>query len=280
MKLRHCIIALGLAITLGGCATASKERMREVREFAAESAKLDAFAELSERYRDTYQREQPYLSRQADARERELDVRRRAAYDDIVRIQQAVVRYLHTLGTLAGAEQKRHPAPAAQAGAAIQSWPDSGIDERHVAAYTSLTTLVANTLSAPYQDRAVRAMVNDGDAPLRSLLDAMAALLRYYDKTGANEKRIVLGLFDIEIAFADAPRDRLLATLARAHQQNKAAEYSLVERRHRVAEHNLAALIQGQRALAAQLGQPPEPTPAAPGADVRASRAAPDASQH
>jgi hypothetical protein len=266
MKLRHCIVALGLAFTLGGCATATREHLREAREFAAGSAKLDAFAELTERYRDTYQRQQPYLSPQADARERELDARRRAAFDDIVRIQQSVLRYMHTLGALAGA--------------AIRAWPDSGIDERHVGAYTSLTTLLAQTLGAPYQERALRAMVGDADAPLRSLLEAMAALLRYYDKTSANEKGIVLGLFDVEIAYADAPRDRLLATLARAHQQSKAAEYSLVERRHRLAEQNLAAIVQGQRALAAQLGLAPGAAPPAPGGDVRASRAAPAASQH
>lgn len=255
MKLLHCIAALALTLTLAGCASATSERMREVREFAAGSARLDAFSELTTHYRDTYDREKPYLTADADAREQVLDARRRAAYNDFIGIQKAVVLYMQTLGQLAGAEPDRQSLQRTDVGSAISAWPDSGVDERHVHAYSQLTLLLAQALSAPYQERAVRAMVSEGDAPLRSLLEAMGALLRYYDKSSANEKGIVLGLFEVEIAFADAPRDRLLATLAKAHQQHKEAEYKMVEQRHRLAGADLAAIADSQRALAAHLAQ-------------------------
>jgi hypothetical protein len=255
MKLLHCIAALALTLTLAGCATATSERMREVREFAAGSARLDAFSELTTHYRDTYERARPYLTADADAREQVLDARRRAAYHDFIGIHKAVVLYMQTLGRLAGADPQQQTLQRKDVGSAISAWPDSGVDERHVHAYGKLTLLLAQALSAPYQDSAVRAMVSEGDAPLRSLLEAMGALLRYYDKTSANEKRIVLGLFEVEIAFADAPRDRLLATLAKAHHQRKETEYGLVEQRHRLAGADLAAIAESQRTLAAHLAQ-------------------------
>ncbi|MDC8760100.1 hypothetical protein [Janthinobacterium fluminis] len=280
MTLLHRIAALALVLTVGGCATATTARLREVREFAAESAKLDAFAALTTRYCATYQREKPYLSAAADSRERALDARRRTACPDFLKVQQAVVLYMQTLGRLAGAEQQDVGAPIKEAGAGIQAWPDSGLDERHVDAYTALGRLLAQTLTSSYRDKAAQEMLRDGDAPVRSLLEAMAALLRHYDKSNANEQGIVLGLFEVEIAFADAPRDRLLATLARAHHQHKAAEYALAARRHSLAEQHLAAIAEGQRALLAYLAQQPDAAPPGASLGIRASRVALDTSTY
>ena len=92
-------------------------------------------------------------------------------------------------------------------------------------------------------------MVRDGAAPLQQLLAAMTALLRYYDKTNANEKAIVLGMLQVEIPFADTPANRLLAALGKAQQQSKAAEYRQAELAYRLSEKNLAAIAQAQQAL-------------------------------
>lgn len=263
MKLINIIAALGLALILGGCASTSKAPLREMRAFAAESAKLGAFAELTTRYRDTYQREQPYLSPAADLIERQQDAQRRAAYEDFIHIQESLVLYMQALGKLAGDDEYDFSDHLKKIGAGVKAWPDSGLDARHVTAYTTIGRLIGQMLSASYQERSARALVMDGAAPVDSLLDAMVALLRYYDKTNGNEKKIVLGMFEIEIPFADAPGDRLLSTLAKAHYQSKAAEYGLVQRRYALAERNLAAIAEGHRRLVAHLaGAPVAPAPA------------------
>jgi len=79
------IFALYLIFILVGCAN-----LKEVGDYAAESAKLSAYTELTTRFRDTYEREQPYLSSEADRIARENDKRRKDAYGDLLQIHQTV----------------------------------------------------------------------------------------------------------------------------------------------------------------------------------------------
>lgn len=83
------------------------------------------------------------------------------------------------------------------AGAAIRAWPGSGIDDRHVSAYTVLLQQLARLAGAASQKQAHLAQVlHDGDAPLQALLAALDSLLALYDKSGDNERDMVLGLLD------------------------------------------------------------------------------------
>jgi hypothetical protein len=61
-----------------------------------------AYHELTERYRHTYQREQPFLTPAADARERQLNRQRQQACDDFVKLQGGLQAYMQALGKLAG----------------------------------------------------------------------------------------------------------------------------------------------------------------------------------
>ncbi|WP_295999052.1 hypothetical protein [Rugamonas sp.] len=261
-------LCLGLCLLFGGCAGAPA--LQDVRDFAAESSSLSGYAELSQRFRDTYPREQPYLSAAADQRERVLDSVRRQQYADALNIEKSVKLYLDVLAALAGEGQYDLTDEVKGLGSAIKAWPDTGIEDSHVNAYTQMASLLARTLGAPRQQRAVQTMVRDGRQPLQQLLAAMAALLRYYDKSNANERNLVLGVFEVEIPFADTAPNRLLTTLAKAQQQSKAAEYRLAERDYRLAEHNLAVIAQAQQALAQLLAQPDDA--AARGALQAASR--------
>ncbi|UUZ49681.1 hypothetical protein LP420_05535 [Massilia sp. B-10] len=92
-------LVLLAAALLCGCAS-SHVSLYEVREFADASARLGAYGELSKRYRDTYLREQPYLSPAADRIARENDAKRRAVFDDFVSAQKALVLYMQTLSML------------------------------------------------------------------------------------------------------------------------------------------------------------------------------------
>jgi hypothetical protein len=249
-----CVLAM-LAV-LGGCAS-STPRMAEVRAFAADAPKLNAYHELTERYRSSYQRQQPYLAPAADARERTLDASRQQASDDFRRIDDVVQAYMQALGTLAGDRQYDVRDPIKTVGTGIKAWPDSGLEDRHVNAFTGLVRVVSRAITAPMQERAVDQLLRDGSAPMQQLLDAMRNLLRLYDRSNDNEQKIVLGMLETEIPFLDAGRDRLLIALSKSLEQEKMTEYRLIGLRHTLARKNLDLIEQRHRALVESL--PPAP---------------------
>jgi hypothetical protein len=244
MKTIKIVFTLSLALFLVSCAN-----LKGVRDFARESAKLSAYTELTTRFRDTYQREQPYLSGEADRLAQENDKKRRAAYEDLLKIHQRVSLYMQTLAKLAGENAFDLSKQIDSLGAGIKAYPDLDIDEKHVKAVTNISRVITKWITTAYQERAVRNMVREGDPHLQTLLDGMMGLVRYYRKTNENEKNIVLGFFEVEIPFADTPKDKLLATLARAHMQSKTWEYKNVQRKYDEAEKGIRSIAIGHRKL-------------------------------
>jgi hypothetical protein len=236
------------ALALTACAS-QPVSLAEVRAFADASTKLAGYREMSTRFRDTYAREQPYLSGPADQLARANDARRRAVYEDFQSAQQAVVLYMQTLSVLAGDARYDLSSQLDGLAAAIRTNPEVGIDQRHLVAYTGLTRLLTRIIASGYQARSVATMVREGDAELQGLLDGMETILRYYIKTHENEKKTVLGIFDLEIPFASRPQDRMLVTLAKVHYMNKAAEYRLIDKRYQLAMEGLEKVSAGHRAL-------------------------------
>jgi hypothetical protein len=245
--------ALALALLLGGCAS-NNISLQEVREFADASAKLGGYAELSTRFRDTYSREQPYLSPAADKIARENDARRRVVYQDFLSAQKAVVLYMQTLSLLAGDTRYDLSDKLDDLGKGVQANVDGAMQQKHVAAYTGLTRLLTRVIASGYQNRSVETMVRDGDADIQTLLDGMIAITRFYAKTNENEKKTVLGVFDIEIPIASRPQDRMLVTLAKIHYQNKANEYRLVDKRYALAAQGLSKVSLGHKKMRENLG--------------------------
>lgn len=244
LPIRYCAIAclqLLLTLLLSGCASARTD-VAQVRSLAASATALDAFGELSQRHADSYQRARPYLSAIEDARERLLDAQRRAAQTDVARLAQAVRLHLQALGRLANDDTFDIAPELASAGVAIRAWPGSGIDDRHVSAYTILLQQLSRLRSAASQQARLVQLLHDGDPPLQALLAALDTMLMLYDKSGDNERDIVLGLLEVELAYADTPQQRLLAVLAKSLQQSKSDEYRLYGLRHTLARRQLAAL--------------------------------------
>lgn len=246
-RVLHLLTLLFLAALLAGCA--GNARLKEVRAFAAEAPKLNGYVELSQRYRDTYKREQPYLSPAADKREQAIDAERRAAYPDLVAIHEAVTAYLRTLGKLAGGDRFDPGDEIKDVAKGIKAWPDTGLTDRHVNAVSGLARVIARVATGRAQDQAVQDMLRDGYEPLRDSLDAMSTVLRYYDKHHDNEQAIVIGMLETEIPFADKPQERLLAALAKAHRQEKLNEYRLLGRRHTLAAQHVQAIRERHEAL-------------------------------
>jgi hypothetical protein len=237
------------ALLLGACTTPNTVSLAEVREFADASARLGGYGELSRRYRDTYEREQPYLSPAADRIARDNDARRRAVYDDFVGIQKSLVLYMQTLSVLAGDARYDLSDRIDDLGNGLKANAESGLQQRHVAAYTGLTRLLTRVIASGYQNRSVETMVRDGDADVQVLLDAMIALTRLYAKTNDNEKKTVLGIFDVEIPFSSKNADRMLVTLAKVHYLNKSTEYRLVDKRYDAALQGLTKVALGHQKM-------------------------------
>jgi hypothetical protein len=245
---------LALTFMLGGCAS-SGVSLYEVREFAEASAKLGGYSELSKRYRDTYLREQPYLSPVADRMAKENDAKRRAAYDDFASVQKALVLYMQTLTMLASDTRYDLTPQLDDLGTGVKALAGSGLEQKHAVAYTGLTRLLTRVIASGYQGRSVETMVRDGDAHVRTLLDGMMTLTRLYAKTHENEKKTVLGLFDVEIPFSGKAQDKMLVTMAKVHYQDKAQEYKLLDRRYDMALQGLTKVALGHQKMRERLTQ-------------------------
>ena len=257
-------LSMCLSLLLGGCAsTGGAVSLQAVRDFADQSAKLGAYNELSNRYRDTYAREQLYLAPAAEKLGKETDAKRRAVYDDFVSAQKAVVLYMQTLSMLAGADRYDLGERLDDLGNGIKANLDNGLDQRHVQAYTGMTRLLTRVIASNYQNRSVQTMVRDGDRDLQTLLDAMLTITRLYIKTHENEKKTVLGIFDVEIPMANKPQDRMLVTLAKVHHLNKTAEYKLLDKRYDLAVQGLTKVSIGHQRLREHLND-------VQGAEIRA----------
>lgn len=244
------LLTLAAGLLLGGCATTNGPvSLNEVRQFADASARLGGYGELSRRYRDTYQREQPYLSPAADRIAKENDARRRAVYDDFVSIQKSLVLYMQTLSLLAGDARYDLSTQLDDLGTGLKANSESGLQQRHIAAYTGLTRLLTRAIASGYQNRSVATMVRDGDADVQALLEAMITLTRLYAKTNENEKKTVLGIFDVEIPFSTKNQDRMLVTLAKVHYMNKATEYKVVDKRYDLALQGLTKVALGHQKM-------------------------------
>lgn len=247
-------VLLAASLVLGGCASTGPVSLEQVRQFADASAKLGGYTELSRRYRDTYEREQPYLSPAADKIARENDAKRRAVYDDFVAVQKSLVLYMQTLSLLAGDGRYDLSARIDDLGNGLKANTESGLQQRHIAAYTGLTRLLTRVIASGYQNRSVETMVRDGDADVQTLLEGMISLTRLYAKTNENEKKTVLGIFDVEIPFSTRNSDRMLVTLAKVHYLNKSTEYKLVDRRYDLALQGLTKVALGHQKMRENLG--------------------------
>jgi len=244
-----CRVLLLVSVILTGCASQGTVSLQEVREFADASARLGGYAELSRRYRDTFEREQPYLSPTAERAARANDARRRVVYDDFVAIQKTLVLYMQTLSLLAGDARYDLSERIDDLGTGLKATTESGLQQRHIAAYTGLSRLLTRVIASGYQNRSVETMVRDGDQDVQALLDAMISLTRLYYKTNENEEKTVLGLFDVEIPFSTRNSDRVLATLAKVHYMNKSTEYKLIDRRYQLALQGLTSVALGHQKM-------------------------------
>lgn len=236
-------------LLIAGCLSACAN-LKEVRDFAAESAKFSTYSDLSTRFRDTADRERPYLTGANLAQEETTDKGRKEVYPELLKIHQRVGLYFKTLARLAGDETFDLSHEMATLGNTLKQHLQFGIEAKHVDSYASIGGTLSKWITSGYQQSAVREMVRKGDPDIQVLLGGMGDLVRLYRKTHAQEKRIVLGFFEVEIPLRNSPQDSLLATLAKTHLQAKTMEYRLVESKYDDAERGITKIMYGHKALA------------------------------
>ena len=82
-------------------------------------------------------------------------------------------------------------------------------------------------------------------------------LTRLYNKTHDNEKKTVLGIFDVEIPFSGKPQDRMLVTMAKVHYMDKVAEYRALDKRYDIAMQGLTKVALGHQKMRENLHRIP-----------------------
>ncbi len=244
MKFFHITIAFTLTLLLLGCTN-----LKEVQGFAGQSAALSGYTELTTRFRDTYYREQPYVSGEAAQLAQQNDARRKAAYEDLLKIHQTAALYMQTLAKLAGDKSFDVSPNIDSLSSGIKSYPELGIDKTQADAVSGLAKILAKWVTSSYQQYAVRDFIKEGNEPLQTTLDGMKKLVDYYQKTNENEWKTINGLLEVELSFVDESDPKLLATLARAHQQTKAFEYELADKKYLEAKKGIQTIAKGHQLL-------------------------------
>jgi hypothetical protein len=242
--MRRLSAMLGIGLCLSACVNLS-----EVRKFSAESANLSGYTELTTRFRDTFERETPYLNDENLKAEALNDKGRKEIYPDLIKIHERVSLYLRTLARLAGEETFDLTKPIRGVGDVVKADSAFGIDATQAEAYTGVGTIVAKWATSSAQQRAVRDMVREGNRAFQALLDGLGNLVRLYRKTSAQEEKLVMGFLNVNMAFLNTPKDMLLLTLARAHLQEKKREYSTVNAKFDDAEQGILKILEGHAAL-------------------------------
>lgn len=242
--MKRLIPVLIIAASLAACVN-----LKEVRDFAGESGRLSAYTELTTRFRDTYERERPYLSGDNLSGEAKNDTGRKEVYPDLIKVHDRVSLYLKTLAKLAGDETFDLSKQIGAVADGIKANSSFGLEEKHVKAYSDLGMIAAKWITSAYQQSAVREMVREGDGQLQVLLSGMGDLVRLYRKTHIQEKKTVLGFFDIEVPFLDTSQDQLLRVLTQAHVQAKEKEYATAEAKYDEVAKGIQKIAEGHSVL-------------------------------
>ncbi|MHC2144459.1 hypothetical protein [Pseudomonas sp. 210_17 TE3656] len=241
---RKCSVVL-ITLVLASCSN-----LKEVQEFANESAKFASDTTLIDRYKNTFAREAPFLTTPAQrAVASNNDARRQKQLTDMLHLNYGVASYMQTLARLAGDDSFDVSKSLDGLAQSLGKHPELGINEQQVAAYSSLAKTVAKGLATAAQQAAVRDMVTGADSDLQVLLSAMKDVLRYAQATSANEKGMVVGRYETEIPFYQRQNMWLVASLGTEAMTAKRQEYEAVDGEFAAAQQALDRIKAGHARL-------------------------------
>lgn len=243
------VLSLGLAAAvLVGCTSLS-----DVQTYAVESAQLAGYPKLTDRFRDTYLRERPYLGPTGHCDEnaaKQQDELRQAAYPDLVKMQTRLAEYMAMLASLAGDEAFSLDASISELGGSIKLHPDLGVSAQQVDAYTQLGVIISRRFKKGLQQKAIRDTVVRADPQVQALTAGMSLMVDGFSISNSHEKGCVVDFLEQESAFAARRRDgELAAAIGRQLAMDKAAEYSQVDAALAEAKQGTQRIGEGHAAL-------------------------------
>lgn len=246
MKLSKIVLSLITTVVLNGCTN-----LAEVRDFASQSANLSAYNELTRYFHKTYEREQPYLWGEAKEFAVQNDLKRKAAYQDLLKLNDTVVLYMDTLGKLAGEEPTNSIMQDVDK-LAITSHREFGVKDKDVEAVSNIAKIIAKWAMSAYQDDAVKDMIKESDDSLQVVLNSMKTVVRAYKGTFDNERKYILDDFlgnQIALEEQQTSANQLTLAWARADRQQKMTEYSAIEPKYEMLDKAISNIAEGHKKL-------------------------------
>lgn len=241
-------IAMALCLFLVGCAS-----LQDVQNYASESAKLSSYKDLTDRFRDTYERESPFVGPGTDCdskRAQEQDALRKSAYPDLIKMHDRMALYMATLAILAGDNTFDITQPITDLSDSIKKHPGFGIGTDQIDAYTSLANIVASVITQRHQQKAIRETVTSADPYVQNLLEGMRIMLDVYEIHNSKERGCVVDFLKQESTIAmRSQTTRLIGVMGKNLAMEKAAEYDNNEQAIMMALAGIEAMASGHANL-------------------------------
>ncbi|OQX03350.1 MAG: hypothetical protein BWK73_39805 [Thiothrix lacustris] len=231
-------------LVLSGCAD-----LGAVRSYADESAKLSSYTDLTKRFRDTYDRENPYLYGTAIVAAKKNDDKRKVVYNDLIKIHKTIFTYMVTLGKLAGSNTFDLSSNIDDLSVKIKEYSDLNIDKKQVDAVANISKVISKWILSSHQEKSVRDMIKDGNADVQTVLNGMLFVLDIYKKTNESEKQSVINTLQREILISNNEGNLLLVVLGNVQLQNKIKEYAEVSSNYDNAYSGIKTIAAGHQKL-------------------------------
>ena len=215
--------SLILAAVLTACVN-----LKEVREYSAQAAQLTSYPELTQRWVDTYPRSRHYMNEREIVQGKAEDAGRREVHQDALKIHETVALYFAVLGKLAGDDTFSVSSNLDDLSKQIRTSKVLGIEQKQVDAYTNIVKVVSTWMVGAYQQQQVARMIEQGNASLQTLLEAMRYMARIYAGTLRNERSAADNLL---LVAKTGPQDRIIAMLASAEHARISSELNAAEKR-------------------------------------------------
>ncbi len=247
-------------LTVAGCAN-----LGAVRDFAATSAKMTGYKDVTERYitsADRQLEDLPPQERHDGTRKVLLELKDTTAKqkDTLFKLHAATTGYMAALAGLAGKDAYSISGEIGKVSGAIVASEALGINTTHVQAYSNIVQKVADWAMAARQAKDVKRIVQQNGEDMDKLLEAMEFATEGYGRVLKQEATASAGLAEDRAfvwnekmpgdtnSFTAERREVLAALLRKTSAAEKAAQADALKA-HKAAASGLREVRQAHRKM-------------------------------
>jgi len=232
------IVWVVLAIGLAGCVN-----LKEVRDYAGESAQLTSYTDATNRWETTSDRTNLVLP----PKDREPpDKGRKAAATELRKIHETVSTYFDVMAKLAGDDSFAIGSNIDRLGKSIKESPLVHVDSKQVDAYADLIKVLSSIVLSGYQQHEIKSYLERGNAPIQTLLAGMNITLNDYDAALESERQ---SLGFLVLVNRKTPQDEIIASLASIEHARLLAEVDSAAKQIKALHAALAKIAEGHQQL-------------------------------